>query len=1166
MAVPRYKEGIPLLETFEDDDDGPWVEQHTTPGACRSKLRPILIVAACVTGVLLLVGLAIGLPLALALGKSGGQHSGEPVAGPFVGCTVSVSAHSFVPVTLSETSEQRVPSAEKTAFTPCVQPSSAQTFTTTTTKSDLTDVLVPSPEAFHPTPTTTGPGTARETPTPPPVSAQVPTSSSPLPTPLSPSLQQACQCQSPRDSRNYTVLSLPNGLRALLVSDVDGNVSAASMDVAVGSFSDPRSTEGLAHFCEHMLFLGTSKYPKEGEYSGYLSSHGGYDNAFTFTQETNYYFAVDSSYLEEALDRFAQFFVSPLFRSDAVSREIHAVNAEHEKNLLSDEWRAWQLLKHVSNPGHPFSMFSTGSLQTLNHSNILNTLVGFYDRYYTANQMQLVVYGREPTPILSSWVTKYFSDIKTTPIATPETFNSTSFPPPTYTGTIVYFRSMTDTPRLHLVWQTPPLQDSYRMGVASFLSNLLGTESAGGLADALKRQRWVTHLEAGTLLDTDSYTLFQMTVDLTTFGLSHVPDVVAAVFKYCQLLASLNGDQLRYLWNDHVNIAQIKFDYSPKSKPGDYVVNIAKHMRFVKDSEDFLGNPRRLLFNATLLAHTLSFIVPNNTVLVVGAQTSNSSTNGSKLEPHPQLPWPALSQVEPVYGTQYEKIPIPGYLLEYWESGSCDVLLQVPGPNEFIPSDLSIQAASENTSSVPVVVEDLEHVQPSVSTWWLQDIEFREPRVNLHCNLWTSTREVSLRWTVLTTLYTSLVKAVFLPYTYAAQLTEHTFVVEPSNNGLHLQFNLFSDSGVAGRFVDLVIGGLSNATLLNDPVAFSLSKEAFIQNLINYNYTEPPYLYTIRHIQRVTMERPRWENWQLLQEAQRTTLGDVLDHVVNSLLQNVSLLCFSHGNVQYQQALKYTRVVAKLPLSWANLASKGHPTKTEVRLSPGNYSITIAALNPEDRNSVLNIVYQSDSVCFVGSNQRCSQDSLMTRVYLGLLEQMIADLCFQQLRTVEQLGYVVKCFSTAHETTGSFQILIQSAEYSPQRLLGSADSFLRSFMDTYLQNLLRENSTFSLHVGVLRAKLLQKDLSLGDKTSRLWNQIETGMEQFDWNQQTVDVLDRVSAPTLVEFYRQLVVDAAEYKKLAIVVYGLGRSGDLSVFNFTHSLDYWTLDRNRTVLP
>ncbi len=189
------------------------------------------------------------------------------------------------------------------------------------------------------------------------------------------------------DTKQYRAIRLSNNLRVLLVSDSEAEECAAAMDVAVGSFSDPKEYQGLAHFCEHMLFYANEKYPEEGAYAEFLSSHGGYDNAFTSTQNTNYHFKVSSDYLKEALDRFAQFFISPVFSSSAVGREVNAVDAEHRKNLQNDDWRLWQLLKQVSNPDHPFHGFSTGDLETLDKPGVLDGLKDFYSAHYSANEV-----------------------------------------------------------------------------------------------------------------------------------------------------------------------------------------------------------------------------------------------------------------------------------------------------------------------------------------------------------------------------------------------------------------------------------------------------------------------------------------------------------------------------------------------------------------------------------------------------------------------------------------------------------------------------------------------------------------------------------------------------------------------------------------------------------
>ena len=174
-------------------------------------------------------------------------------------------------------------------------------------------------------------------------------------------------CKPALDHREYCHLRLgPRGeLMAVLISDPETDKAAAAMDVGVGHSSDPASLPGLAHFCEHMLFLGTDKYPEEGSYQAFVCEQGGACNAFTGYENTNFHFDVSPAALPEALDRFAQFFVAPRFTESATRRELHAVDAEHAKNAQGDPWRLMQLLKSFAAPGHPFAKFGTGNLATL---------------------------------------------------------------------------------------------------------------------------------------------------------------------------------------------------------------------------------------------------------------------------------------------------------------------------------------------------------------------------------------------------------------------------------------------------------------------------------------------------------------------------------------------------------------------------------------------------------------------------------------------------------------------------------------------------------------------------------------------------------------------------------------------------------------------------------
>jgi insulysin len=135
-------------------------------------------------------------------------------------------------------------------------------------------------------------------------------------------------------------------------------------------------------------------------------------------EDTNFFFSADVAGMEGALDRFAQasaesasfahsdgihrirrivclqFFISPLFNSSSTTLEMHAVDSEHRKNLQSDSWRAFQMLKHVSSASTPFHAFATGDMSSLNKSGTRAVLLAFHAAHYTAQRMRLTVVSK----------------------------------------------------------------------------------------------------------------------------------------------------------------------------------------------------------------------------------------------------------------------------------------------------------------------------------------------------------------------------------------------------------------------------------------------------------------------------------------------------------------------------------------------------------------------------------------------------------------------------------------------------------------------------------------------------------------------------------------------------------------------------------------------------
>jgi secreted Zn-dependent insulinase-like peptidase len=173
------------------------------------------------------------------------------------------------------------------------------------------------------------------------------------------------------DKKDYRLIKLPNGLKALLIHFNEENsieskdIAAIQLVVKVGSFDDPPYAMGLAHFLEHIMLMGSEKYPGENSFNEFLKANGGDYNAMTNAEYTAYYFKMSEKAFAEALDIFAQQIVSPLLLKNAMQREREAVDSEYQMARSSDMVLIENVHKSFISENHPASKFNYGNLKTL---------------------------------------------------------------------------------------------------------------------------------------------------------------------------------------------------------------------------------------------------------------------------------------------------------------------------------------------------------------------------------------------------------------------------------------------------------------------------------------------------------------------------------------------------------------------------------------------------------------------------------------------------------------------------------------------------------------------------------------------------------------------------------------------------------------------------------
>ena len=297
------------------------------------------------------------------------------------------------------------------------------------------------------------------------------------------------------DQAEFRRFVLDNGLRVLLVSDPNFNKSGAALAVGIGQIDDPFKHAGLAHFLEHMLFLGTEKYPDVSDYSTFINTNGGYNNAYTSTDLTNYQLEVRHEALPGALDRFAQFFIAPLFNPDFTDREVNAVNNEAMRHVQNDLRRMLNVRRELYNPAAGESKFSTGNLKTLAHADA-DVVSAFYEANYSADRMALAIASNASLDELEKHACEKFGPILNRSLDTIE--REPIFLPRKEALRLATIEPVKEIRELWLEFVIPPTRPNFASKPDELLLSLINYPGKGGLIEALKEADLATQVSGFT--------------------------------------------------------------------------------------------------------------------------------------------------------------------------------------------------------------------------------------------------------------------------------------------------------------------------------------------------------------------------------------------------------------------------------------------------------------------------------------------------------------------------------------------------------------------------------------------------------------------------------------------------------------------------------------------
>lgn len=875
--------------------------------------------------------------------------------------------------------------------------------------------------------------------------------------------------QSEARVRENRTLTLKNGLNVWLIHDSEANRSAAALSVGVGSLHNPDDKLGLAHYLEHMLFLGTKKFPEVGTFKKYLNQNSGRSNAYTSSDETNYFFQSSHESFDGALDRFSDFFKAPLFDQKYAEREVNAVSSEHDKNKLSDGWRKNQVMDLMAKEGHPLRRFSTGNKETLAGDN-REHLFNFYKKYYSGSNMKLAMISKFSLNELEAFAKKYFSEIPSFQVEKPP-IDPEFRQPLKDKYRLLKLKTIKDTRTLELEFPTIRLKDSQENKPSSVISSIIGYEGKGSLLSKLKEEGLALGLSAGGGYSHPSINQFSITVSLTKKGEIEYQRVLELIFSYIKLLKETGIKE--YSFKEDQTMAQINFEWKDPQEGMGFISSRASIMQNfplenIEKAPFLIKEYDSKNYNAIL-----DTLTPENMLAVLSSQSMETD------------------QVEKYYGAEYSLTEVGGESFKKLKNPPVVAGLTYPEKNDFIPHNLVL------TDEEPHLVIDNELAK----VWFKYDNRFKQPKSYISLRIETPLVYDTPVNYAKSKLYDAAIQEGLNEIVYPIQLAGLSYSLSMGKKGVN-----FTVGGYSERIADLIrIVAKNMKEIKIDETKFENLKEAMIRGLNNAKlgqaYARGGYYH------RLFWNKKHYTEEEILNALEPITLDDVKNYS-GKLYERVFITGVAHGNWTDKDVQDGVKTLL------SEIKSSPLPEqdrfKKEIKKLKAGQDVRFSKQILDTNNSMAYTLQIGDF-------------NLENQAKASFIADIIESDFYLQMRTNQQLGYIVWSFNHRMEDRLFLRFVIQSATYGPFELSKRVEEWFKTSGDLF-DNL--SDETFENHRKSLIVGLEKKGNSIAEVAGEIFYLATEEKGNFKMKKQLLEVVKNLKKEDVVETAKSLLQDAS----------------------------------------
>lgn len=882
--------------------------------------------------------------------------------------------------------------------------------------------------------------------------------------------------KSKNDTREYHTLTLNNGIEVLLASDNSLSQSAVSLTVGVGQFQDPANQQGLAHYLEHMIFMGSEKHPEPNALMKLVKGNNGFLNAMTEAEQTTYYLKIANSQFEKALSMLSSSIQTPLFNQIYAEKEINAIDAEWSAAKESDGFAMLRTNALTSAKSHPMRQLGIGNLTTLKNkknSNLQAELKAFHQQYYSANIMKLAIVGNQSLSELAKLAEKYFATVENKNVVRPLT-NLASFKKNNLKKQI-FLQTKVKNDSLILQFPMASNQNQWAKKPNKFVQYMLSSEEDGALIDVLKSKGLIEAMQVdinSNLYGADGAILIYFV--LTEEGKSNKNKIISTFFNYVNLIKN-KGITQNYA-KELQFILKNQFDDFQTPDALNLAVTFSRQMLDIPVVDVLQHSSYFPTFDKKSIEDVMAYMSPKNLRLWHISDHEQTDTNL-------------------VYAKGSYRIgDISKDQFNQWQQSEISIvlpkLMKIENDNtEFQLSDTLIK---------PTKVVDKHGLQA-----WLMHSQYHKDRQGvLGITLQNSLFQQDVKHHVMTNILLTILSKKLQRMAVKAGQRDQVYIGGSQNKYGDIAFNFAGKTIRHTKYVKKLFNVFNTVEITQKD--FDNALKLYIENTLNVD-EQPLHNQAGHYFSIVTKVSPFiWHTTDKIATANRISLTE-LEAFHQRILTNSFVDIFAFGH--------YDDTTVK------NIATE---VQTILGINKDNYKLKHLPL------------YQPKSATLLSKKVDIKQDNVMlkdTYVYpkisrkistqLQLLNKLFESQLFKELRTNKQLAYEIGSYQEDIHQYPAFSLFIQSSNTDLQALKEYFIGFLFQFEQKLKAT--DENVITQIKHNMINA-IEQKPENIYVESQRYFIDWLEQRDNYDTNEKIVNILKATNKSDLINLYSDMLLE------------------------------------------